>query len=113
MPELATGGLTTGTTQAIIGEAGQEAVIPLTNQSSLDAIASALAPALAARLAVYNQPVSNTIIQQGQLTQESSSVSQMSNMRPVNIDNAAMFDILFKASRNGQLFIDERAVVNG
>jgi len=33
------------------------------------------------------------------------------NMRPVNIDSAGMFDILFKASQNGELYIAEKALI--
>lgn len=112
LPELATGGLTTGATQAIIGEAGQEAVIPLTNQSSLDAIASALAPALAARLAVYNQPITNNITQGTLGVPQTQNSSSDLDLRPVNIDSESMFDLLFRASKNNQLFISANAVVS-
>lgn len=46
IPKLAKGGLATDATLAEIGEAGQEAVIPLTDSGALKAIADALAGAL-------------------------------------------------------------------
>jgi len=50
--------------------------------------------------------------QQGQLLNLANGNSNGNNLRPVYITDSGMFDILFTASKNGQLLIDERALTN-
>ena len=103
LPELAAGGLTTGQTTAIIGEAGQEAVLPLTNTTAMDAIGESLANALARRLNAVT-PTDNKL---GTIE----NTINKNNLRPVVIENAGLFDMIMNASKNGLLFIDERALI--
>ncbi|MGE2643604.1 hypothetical protein ACQH7H_23650, partial [Escherichia coli] len=46
-PAFATGGIVTGPTEALIGEAGDEAVVPLSNKSKMKPFASAVADMMA------------------------------------------------------------------
>ena len=103
LPELAKGGLTTGQTTAIIGEAGQEAVLPLTNTTAMDTIGDSLASALARRLNAVT-PTDNKL---GTIE----NTTNQNNLRPVVIENAGLFDMIMNASKNGLLFIDERALI--
>ena len=48
--------------------------------------------------------------QQGELFKLANGQGTGNNLRPVVIDNSTLWDQIFKASRNGQLFIDKRAL---
>ena len=52
-----------------------------------------------------------TETQQAQLLELANGGGSSNNLRPVIINSTSMFDLFFKASQNGQVFIDERAIV--